>query len=719
MVGIAFLTLAAAVSGMPVAIGKDASQSQRHVAEGLSGRERFAASELRTYAGGLDVDFTALSLEHGRNVLPKRVVEALDNAKSREAFVLAAVERPGGKARVYVAGKTGQAVLYGVYALLEDYLGFRFFHAGKGGTVAPKRMDAKIPRDLFDFREPCVGYRRISHWKGSVQPFAKIEDYDAWLVRRAYQTGKEVDGLSMMKQGVPLSLFEAHPEYFPEIEGGRSLEVAKKFDRRCCASPEVQRLTAAKAVEAMRGGCSLFLNVRNETGHWCGCSACRRMGQGTNGVFSVTDYVHRFHAAVAKIVLEQLPDADIAVHAYRDFRFPPQQPDLVYDPRVLVIYTPIPRCYAHPLTAPCNERFKGDVLAWRRHARRLGIFGWSSSSRGRYTPIALTFARDFGWLVENGFDGWLDNNTAGAGALAQAVGDWRLFYLASKMFWNPSLDAEKELSEADRLYYGVAYGPMSRFRERLLARWAAAPGHAAAGASERHVDALLPGDDDEMLGWLAEAEKLADGDDELLARIGYDRLGFERFWVEGGKARRNALAAQPTMAFARVAAFDGVFPSEVDWQAAPAQSLTSGGKAPAEKTLVRLMQDGENWHVRFDQEFSGEAVATIRAQDGDLWTEDAVEVFVQAPGHGWRQVIVSPRDVVYDSDGPCGLGWSFGGDVRNIRSPGRLVTDLRLPVARLRDDGKGIGGEWRFRFSRDNARKGGGGDSGWRRVSVP
>ncbi len=683
-------------------------------ADGPTAAEK-AAAELDRFAGGPGIEFVVVMLDRGRDILPKKAVAALASAKSDEAFVLAGARSEKGSLRVYVAGKTSCALSSAVTAFLEDYCGVRFFHAGPGGTVIPEDVRCSATEALFDVREPCISYRRLMFNRASVEPNVSLDDFKAWMVRRGYQIAPAESSTQAAFGGVvPLSLFETHPEYFPLIDGTRSLEVARRLQRRCLTNPDVLRLVSDFIVTHCRHDNAFLLSQYTEVGGWCECESCRAAGRGDDGRWRVQNYVHRFGAELSRRALVQFPEARICAQAYRDWRQPPTAADIVYDPRVAVHYCPIGRCYAHPLSAGCNEPFRHDYEKWRQHAPRLGTFGWSSVSGMRYSPMARVFAKDFSWLLNQGFDAWLDGCSTSVEHLSTVLGNWRLYYVASRMMWNPDLDVEVLLDETDRLYYGRAYAPMHAYQLLRQKVWDATEGHATTGAPGRYRDCLAqPGAEEELLRLLAAAEKLAAGDAELLARLAIDRRGLEQYWIAGHREKQRQLAARRSLPreereiyYRRVKETVVGWPAEEIWAKAPCRAFyVKGRQAPTEGTEVRLVADDTNWFVRFAATYDGEPVCKADGHDGTVWLDDAVELFARSGQGEFCQIVVNAKGVLYDALGKNGVEYDYGGDVRQAWRGKTLITDLRLPAASVAGEGKGTDGAWSFLFSRDNPHK--------------
>jgi len=114
---------------------------------------------------------------------------------------------------------------------------------------------------------------------------------------------------------------------------------------------------------------------------------------------------------------------------------------------------------------------------------------------------------------------------------------------------------------------------------------------------------------------------------------------------------------------------------EPAWRAAPPITgfrLTRKCESAQMQTEVKLLWDKRALYVGFACEDS-DVLASITDRDGELWREDAAEVFIDANGDGmsYIEIEISPRNVVYDAS------------VADYRAEINWVTDLaHLDIAR-------------------------------------
>ena len=152
--------------------------------------------------------------------------------------------------RVVIAGGRPRGTLYGVYSLLEDKLGVRWF--------APEwnRCRNRIAwscRDLDETHVPALEYREV-FWSEML--------HDADFAARQRLNGDHypltekhggravvyypfVHSFDML---VPPNLYEEHPEYFPLIDGTRK----NGYVQRCLSNPDVVRIATEAVLRGSR-----------------------------------------------------------------------------------------------------------------------------------------------------------------------------------------------------------------------------------------------------------------------------------------------------------------------------------------------------------------------------------------------------------------------------------------------------------------------------------
>ena len=134
-----------------------------------------------------------------------------------------------------------------------------------------------------------------------------------------------------------------------------------------------------------------------------------------------------------------------------------------------------------------------------------------------------------------------------------------------------------------------------------------------------------------------------------------------------------------------------------------------GAPAPAQRTTVRTACDERSWRVLFEVHDT-RPWATLTARDAHLWTEEAVEVFIDPVGdlESYFEIEINPLGAVCDLVlRRSASGWvrDFGWDVEGLVSHARLTAagwaaELSLPFESLLGRSPEPGECWRVNFFR-------------------
>jgi len=692
-----------------------------------------------------ETEIVIASEEHARRIAPKAVLEKLAATKNPEAYVYASGKRSDGGNGIRIVGKTDMGALFGTYAFVEDQMGVRFLHPGPAGTILPKKAALAVPDDLFVFREPWVTSRRQSTWFGCVKPLDHEKDVEPFQTRRGYyyraywnqrslppekllriRMGNSRDakgGETMLRDAVPMVLFDAHPEYFPLVDGLRSYEAGDFQMRRCLTNPDVREMVFKYAMKQLTYSDGFNIDYRDQSGGWCECEACKKYGTGADGKYTVPNYALRFTQDLQDRIHAVRPDARLQMLIYRDYRDPVSN-DLRFDHGMMARYCPHQRCYAHSLTAPCNKKFRDQYDFWNGRCSKIGIFDYYCYSNVQYCPVEYAMAEDFRYYGQGNFMSWLEDSSCGTGGKwPYPVMNWQMYYVASKMCWDKTLDDKALLSETYDLYYGPAAPVMKRYHARRLELWDACPAHATMSNFSRPSYCLQPdGSKEELLGLLAEAEKAAKGNKDVLQRIAIDRDCLTDIWIKKNEKLRDALSKQKPLDVRRLTGkivIDGELDDE-GWKDAFVTDdfkriiMDYSGKKhePVDasvRTRVRCAYDDEAWYVAYeamtDHTNTPLVVKTpADVRDAELWKEESVELFVMPPFDGYFHFIVNPNGALYDSEGQSGQDFDSKAEVKTKILADRFIVEMRIPAAPMRRAKIAAGDKWQIHFYRDDKR---------------
>ncbi|MBP5182470.1 MAG: DUF4838 domain-containing protein, partial [Lentisphaeria bacterium] len=427
---------------------------------------------------------------------------------------------------------------------------------------------------------------------------------------------------------------------------------------------------------------------------------------------SFRDVSTRFFNAVnpiAKMVWEKYPQADLRTWAYSAYRRIPYKTRL--DPRLKVQFATHGRCWGHELddpNCPINAQLYKQMLEWRRYfPGKMYTYEYFFCSNALYTCAEMTLANTLKLYKKMGYTGWkeqgyFEDNIQyrphfSADRPHLYPSNWQLVYLAAKLLWDPDQDPVKLLEEAESLYYGKAYEVMKKYHALRRELWKSAKSCMGYPIANPRAGFLLnrQGAKEQLLAYLAEAGKLAEGDKVLQYRIGRDKYWLENYWIKPNELLHSDSGKHlfAPMANSKITV-DGSG-EEKAWQEAFyidnfcwIFGKRKGTAVPKElKTTVGILADKENLYFLITaMEPSPEKMASTEGRDSAVWAKDCIEIFLYPPSveNTYYQLAIGPTGTVFDAIQP-GTRQSFDLDVevRTKILKDRYVIEARIPAAKL------------------------------------
>jgi hypothetical protein len=425
--------------------------------------------------------------------------------------------------RLVVASGPVRGTMYGCTALLEK-LGVRWFtpsvtrHPQSRTLTLPVLDETHVP--AFEYREPFIFEAFDKDWAARM----KVNGFRANLDD---STGGQVTYhpfVHTLGQIVPGELFDAHPEYFPLIDGRRANE---GYVQRCLSHPDVLRM----AIEQVRRWfterpdamiSSVSQNDTDDTGGFCRCPECTaiadRYGGKQSGLFLW------FVNQVAEAIEAEFPDKLIDTLAYRYTESPPE--GIVPRPNVRVRLCPISCCELHPYeqcSHKSNVAFMENLKGWGRLTNSLYIWHYCTNFAHYLAPFPdfrqfPASARLYRRTGVKGifFQGAYAEGGGGSDAELRA-------YVMARLLWNPDEDADALVTEWMQGVYGPVAEPMRRWFDRM---------HEQGRDPDKHLGIYDPPDErlfsDAILAdgdrLFDKAERLAQGDEVAARYVEKSRL---------------------------------------------------------------------------------------------------------------------------------------------------------------------------------------------------
>jgi hypothetical protein len=522
-----------------IVVADDASPSTRHGAEEL---QMFLA---RISGAKLDVvsDKTPPAEKEivlGDNARLRSLGVAIDfPSLGDEGYVIRTVG-----SRLVIAGGSLRGNLYGVYGLLEDHLGCRWFAPGVSRIPKQPRLvlgpvdERKVP--ALEYREPYTADCFDGDWcaRNRVNSSSgRLEAKHGGKVR--FADGFFVHTFSRLVP--PEKYFAKHPEYFSLVGGKRR----DGYAQLCCTNEDVIRICTRGILEAMRAqpDAFVFSLSQNDTDLHCECAKCQALAKAEGSQMApVLALVNR----VADAAQKEFPGRAIETLAYQWTRHPPKT--LRPRPNVIVRLCSIECCFSHPLAtcdSPANRAFCADLHGWSQVSQRLWVWDYVTDFSHYLLPFPNQRVRrpNIRLFIANHVKGIFEQDTydTPASEMASLGG-----YLTAKFLWNPDYDENQAIDEFLEGYYGKAAPPIRQYLDLL---------HDYAEKKDIHVVIWAPPQSPHLTDdLLAEADKLWEqaegrvaGNAELLRRVKTSRLSVDYAICERARITAGqAPASSPT-----------------------------------------------------------------------------------------------------------------------------------------------------------------------------
>ncbi|MFD0716081.1 DUF4838 domain-containing protein [Paenibacillus sp. GCM10027626] len=350
-------------------------------------------------------------------------------------------------------GLTDQGTLYAVYELLEQ-LGVRWFMPGELGTVVPALNSVKL-RLQDTIQHPGYVTRILAvtdnYPRHATIPLVYNPTEGADWYRYTRQGGDNFG-----KHGLPCTYKNTdRPDLYMKEKGVTTIQ----FD---VTNPEVLACVVEGSLKQLRENPTLkYISMGPNDGHGFGETEWDADDfDPMNGKISVTDRYVKFYNMVLAEVNKEFPDVGIAFYAYSlDYRPPVRE---IPDPKLMPILAPIAFDRIHSIDNP---------LTWERQYLKDIIEGWEALGvneimyRGYLynlaepgLPFSITsqIKSEFAYFKQKGIERIRVETAPAWGYHGPGL------YLAAKMMWDPTLDAEAVLADYFEKFYGPAAEDMRK-----------------------------------------------------------------------------------------------------------------------------------------------------------------------------------------------------------------------------------------------------------------
>ncbi len=661
--------------------------------------------------------------------IPASIRKALEKVKSDEGFFMGKVD-----GKFYIVGTTGIGAWYGACDFIEKYMGVRWFAPYEDGTLFEKKENISAPdagrvdAPFFEFRiiNQCGthGFDPMSReWAGHNRLHAPgpwgIRDtmvkYRKFHEQRMRLNRTSTGGHLTFDLAVPAKVYgKTNPEYFALVDGKRQTDT--KMIHHCITNPEVQEKVYQHIIKHFETygteNVSYLFGAPDAVRGWCQCDNCRKLDDGLD-----TNVTRRFHITtqkIAKRVWKKFPDARIWAWAYWNYREIPKGVEI--DPRTYVYYCSHARCYAHALEdASCgrNVAVYNLLKKWMKINKKIFIYEYGMAVPYGYHPYTEIMFQDLKLYKKLGLLGRKEeihfphtNYNASRerqkSPLTSTYGMrnlWQFWYLYAKACWNPDLDFNKAIAEAEQGFYGKAYPAMKKYNDLRRKLWKETIGCIGFPHGDERTPQILqkPGAKEELLQYLAEAAILAKGDARLEKQVQLEKDFLDFFWIKTNDKYRESLGrklAAPVAA--KVPVIDGKGTDEAWSKAFYVNNFVTAfdskfSPMPANlATSIGILSDKTNLYFLIQAKEPAMNKLLVHAKDAanvkHIWKDDIIELFIvpQNNSQKYYQIVVNANGTVLQLEQPGNnRKIDLGITAKAVKNKDGFVIELKVPTAKM------------------------------------
>ncbi|MFA6561020.1 MAG: DUF4838 domain-containing protein [Verrucomicrobiia bacterium] len=357
-----------------------------------------------------------------------------------------------------LAGHPRRGCLYAVYSFLQDVVGVRWWTPED--TFIPKKPRLLVADSLHVSYAPQMVSREMYHRDAQPGVFSARMKGNGGIAPEYGGAVRIINFVhSFYKYLPPEKYFDAHPDWYSEINGKRKHEHAQL----CLTNEAMTRELIKSVLETLRKNPDAKM-IDVSQNDWHGCCTCAKCKAIDDAEGSHAGTLVLMLNKVAEAVEKEFPDVLVESLAYQYTRKPPK----TLKPRdnVLIRLCTIECSYIQPLNGPQNRKFAADMEGWSKLAKHLFIWDYTTNYNDYLGPHPnlRVLAPNVRYFIKHGAIGLFEE---GEGDDFCELKNWLLL----RVMWEPRLDANKLIAEFVRGYYGEAVAPLiKRYWDILIAK---------------------------------------------------------------------------------------------------------------------------------------------------------------------------------------------------------------------------------------------------------
>ena len=371
---------------------------------------------------------------------------------------------------LFIRGENERGNVYGVYGLLEKYLGCRFY------TSEVEKVPTMATIEL-----PCLDESHVPPLEYRLTSWEAISKHAAFSFKRGMNSNAGTPVTPILSHSLchtvfsfvsPDEFFDTHPEYFSMVNGVR----IKSETQLCLTNPEVLEITKKRLRQTIvdHPECSIFSVSQMDWYNPCQCPECTKI-DAEEGSHMGT--MLRFVNDCADSIAEEFPNVSIETLAYQYTRTPPKI--TVPRPNVLICLCTIECCFTHPMRecrvpvrpfknlVDYDHPIQDDLIGWGKICKRLLVWDYTTNYRFYLAPmINLHVLQDnTKFFLENGVTALFEQGNGQS--ISGEFGELRA-YLISKLMWEPDGDVSAWMNDFLEGYYGAGSKAIRGYIDMLV-----------------------------------------------------------------------------------------------------------------------------------------------------------------------------------------------------------------------------------------------------------
>jgi len=368
-----------------------------------------------------------------------------------------ALETLGGN--VYLYGGSGRGLLHGLYSLLEEDLGCRWYSLRSVDTPHRPTLTVSLtPRKVLPaltLRDPYILSMHEPNWSlhnKTNTPHARVPM--AWGGSIRYHNM----GHTYARYFPTEAYFKEHPEYYALVNGKR------QPTQLCQTNEDVIRLSIEKTCDIFRDHPDVTITAigPNDGRGFCDCANCKKLDDENGGRSgSYFSFLNRIAAGVKK----EFPNNHIISLAYLDYARPPTH--LKVDPYIIIQLCTDSHAWKYQFCYQWESpEFQSILKAWEAVKAPVFVWDYTTDYVHYLLPMAnwQVVAANTRFMIQHGVAGIMYESEANDCDEMRA-------WVWAKQLWNPALDTRALLKDFVFGYYKEAAAPLWDYEMRVWDYW--------------------------------------------------------------------------------------------------------------------------------------------------------------------------------------------------------------------------------------------------------